>query len=112
MKIVTLKALPETGVSHNPAIKRKILIGNSEIPQLMMFAKAVLKPGQFIESHAHETMYEIFYICSGRAIFTIDGKEIEVKEGDCITVEPKEKHSVNNPFDSDAAWLYFGVATN
>ena len=112
MKIVNMTSLPETGVSHNPDIKRKTLIGKGEIPRLMMFSKAVLKPGQFVESHTHETMYEVFFICSGRAVFTIDGREIEAQEGDCITVAPKENHSLKNPFDADGTWLYFGIATD
>jgi quercetin dioxygenase-like cupin family protein len=112
MKKVNLEKLPEQGVSHDPAIKKKVLINNREIPNLTGFSGAVLKPGQRVEEHAHETMYEVFYICSGRALFTVNGREVEAVPGDCITVEPKEKHAVKNPFDSDASWLYFGVATD
>lgn len=112
MKIVNLKNLPAIGVSHNSEIKKKVLIGNKEIPNLMMFSRATFKPGQSVEPHSHETMFEVYYVCSGKAVFTVNGREIQARVGDCITIEPKENHSVNNPFDSDAAWFYFGIATD
>ena len=112
MKIVNLANVPETGVSHDPKIKKKTLIGNKEIPNLMMFSHATFKPGQSVELHSHETMFEVYYICSGNAVFTVNGREIRASAGDCITIEPKENHSVNNSFDLDAVWLYFGVATD
>lgn len=112
MKIVALKNLPETGVSHNPEIKKRTLIGSKEIPKLTMFASATFKPGQSVEIHSHATMFEVFYMCSGKAVFIINGAEIQAVAGDCITIEPGEKHSLNNPFESDASWLYFGVATD
>lgn len=111
MKMVHLADVPETGVSHDPTIKKKTLIGRNEIPNLMMFSRATFKPGQSVEPHSHETMFEVYYVCSGKAVFIINGEEIEVAPGDCITVEPRDEHSVHNPFDSDAAWLYFGVTT-
>ncbi|WP_339652913.1 hypothetical protein [uncultured Maribacter sp.] len=45
MKIVDWNRLPELGVSHNPEIKKRTLIGEDEIPQLMMYGTAVFKPG-------------------------------------------------------------------
>jgi len=112
MKIANIKNLPEVGVSHNPDIKKKVLIGNQEIPNLMMFGEAVFKPGQSVEKHSHDTMYEVFYISSGKAIFNVGGNELEVGVGDCITIEPKEEHFQNNPFNEDVRWLYFGIATD
>ncbi|MBU1202690.1 cupin domain-containing protein [Patescibacteria group bacterium] len=112
MKIVSIKNIPGDSVSHNPEIKKKILIAKGEIPQLMTFSKAILKPGQSSQSHAHDTMYEVFFIISGKAIFNINNNETEVSEGDCITIEPNEKHFQTNPFDLDVKFLYFGIATN
>ena len=112
MKITNKKNLPEVGVSHNPEIKKKVFIDDQEIPKLMMFGEATFKPGQFVEKHSHNTLFEVFYICSGKAIFNINGNDIEVREGDCIRIEPKEEHYQNNPFDLDVTWMYFGIATD
>lgn len=112
MKIVDWKILPELGVSHDSSIKKKTLIGTGEIPQLMMFSTAVFKPGQSVELHKHDTMYEVFYIQKGRAIFEINGIAHEVNSGKCITIEPGELHRQSNPFDEDVSWVYFGIATD
>ena len=56
MKIIDLETLPELGVSHDPTIKKKTLIGAGEIPKLMMFSTAIFKPGHSVETHKHDTM--------------------------------------------------------
>lgn len=112
MKIVDWKGLPELGVSHDTSIKKKTLIGSGEIPQLMMFSTAVFTPGQSVELHKHDTMFEVFYIQKGKAIFEINGIEYEVNSGKCITIEPGELHRQSNPFKEEVHWIYFGIATD
>ncbi|MFX0555961.1 cupin domain-containing protein [Maribacter sp. CXY002] len=112
MKIVDWHNLPEQGVSHDPEIKKKTLIGNGEIPQLMMFGTAVFKPGQRVNLHKHDTMYEVFYIQKGKVIFEVNGVEHELTSGHCITIAPGELHAQTNPFEEDVSWTYFGIATD
>lgn len=111
MRLVRLQDLSEIGVSHNPDIKKRVLLQNGVIPHLTTFAQAVFKPGQSVEMHKHDTMFEIFFIQSGKADFVVGGKKVTLMEGHCLTVEPKEMHSQSNPYDQDAVWLYFGIAT-
>ncbi|MBT3817446.1 MAG: cupin domain-containing protein [Candidatus Magasanikbacteria bacterium] len=110
MNLTQTKTLPEIGTSHNKNIKKKIIIEKGKIPNLTTFATATFKSGQSVETHTHETMYEVFYIESGKAEFVVDDKRFEVTAGDCITIEPGEKHSQSNPYDEDVVWIYFGVA--
>lgn len=112
MKIVYTNQLPEVGTSHNEDIKKKVFINKDEIPQLMMFGTATFKPGQAVETHKHDTMYEIFYIQNGKAAFTINDEKFIANEGDCITIEQGEFHSMNNPFKKEVTWVYFGIATD
>ncbi|TVZ16247.1 cupin domain-containing protein [Maribacter sp. MAR_2009_72] len=112
MKLVDWNTLPDLGVSHNPDIKKRTLIGKDEIPRLMMYGTATFKSGQRVELHKHDTMYEVFHIQSGKAIFTVSGKEYELGPGMCITIEPGEMHGQNNPFNEDVSWVYFGIATD
>ncbi|NJB69995.1 quercetin dioxygenase-like cupin family protein [Saonia flava] len=112
MKLTHTKLLPELGVSHNPDIKKKVFLGRGEIPQLMNFGTATFKPGQAVEEHKHDTMFEVFYIQSGKAEFIVNGEALVLRAGDCITLEPGELHSQNNPFKEDVVWLYFGIATD
>ncbi len=110
MKKINSKRLPEEGVSHNPDIMKKVFIKKGEIPQLMMYGSAVFKPGDSVDLHKHETMYEVFHITKGKANFLVEGKEILVSEGDCITIEPNELHGQSNPFSENVEWTYFGIA--
>jgi|TARA_R110000868_G_scaffold35889_14_gene128076 quercetin dioxygenase-like cupin family protein len=112
MKLTHSTTLPELGVSHNPEIKKKVFIGSGEIPQLMMFGSAVFTPGQLVELHKHDTMFEVFYIQKGQAEFVVNNKKILVQPGDCITIEPGEIHAQSNPFQENVEWLYFGIATD
>ncbi|NTW13806.1 MAG: cupin domain-containing protein [Candidatus Moranbacteria bacterium] len=111
MNVVKTKELPEMGVSHNPDIKKKVFIGKGEIPNLMMFGEATFKPGQSVDTHSHDTMFEVFHIQTGKVVFAVNDERVEVSAGDCITIEPGEKHRQSNESDQEVTWLYFGIAT-
>ena len=98
MKLTHTNSLPEISVSHNTDIKKKVFIEKGVVPQLMMFGSATFKPGQAVETHKHNTMYEVFYIQSGKAEFIVNDKKMILISGDCITIEQGELHSMNNPF--------------
>lgn len=112
MKLVHLDKIPEVGVSHNPNIKKKVILDKGYIPQLMTFGQTTIKPGQSVGQHKHDTMFEVFYIQSGKADFIVDGIKIVVKKGDVISLEPKELHSQSNPYKKPVTWFYFGIATD
>lgn len=112
MKLVHTNTLPEIGVSHNDDIKKKVFLEKGIIPQLMMFGSATFKPGQAVETHKHDTMYEVFYIQTGKADFVVNDKKTTLVTGDCITIEEGEPHSMNNPYLIDVTWIYFGIATD
>ena len=112
MKKTHINNITETKANHQGNILKKILIGKGEIPHVMMFNTATFKPHEKVELHKHDTMYEVFYVQSGKAEFTINNNSFIVEAGHCITVEPGEWHSQSNPFDKDVTWLYFGIATN
>jgi quercetin dioxygenase-like cupin family protein len=112
MKLVHLDELPEVGVSHNPEIKKRVILDKGFIPQLMNFGEATFRPGQAVETHKHDTMYEVFFIQSGKVVFVVNDKKFELKPNDCFTIEPGELHSQKNPFSEPVTWLYFGIATD
>lgn len=109
MHITHKSDIQEIGVSHDPSIKKKVFLSKNAVPHIMTFGEATFQPGQAVPLHSHETMTEVFYIQSGKAIFSIEGVDFEVVEGDCITIDAKEMHAQSNPFDRKVVWLYFGV---
>lgn len=112
MRLVKTSEVPATGVSHNPEIKKKVLVERGVIPQVMTFGEATFLPGQGVDEHVHDTAYEVFYIQSGKAEFVVNGEAVTVFPGDCIVIEQGEKHFQHNPFENSVTWLYFMVATD
>ncbi|MEO1673145.1 MAG: cupin domain-containing protein, partial [Cyanobacteria bacterium J06631_2] len=84
MKITNLNHLPQKQVSHNPEITKKVMLSNQEIPHLTNFSQATFAPGQIAAAHAHQDMYEVFFVSSGQGIMRIDGKDHELVPGVCI----------------------------
>jgi len=112
MKFLKLKDIPLVGVRHNSDVKKKVILEKGYIPQLMTFGQATFQSGQSVEEHKHDTMFEVFYIQSGKAEFIVDGKKVIAKKGDVVSLEPKELHSQSNPYSKPVTWLYFGIATD
>lgn len=112
MKLVHTNQIPEIGVSHNKDIKKRVFLKKGDIPKLATFGSAILKPGQSVPAHKHDTAFEVFYILNGKAEFIVNDKKVELVAGDCITIEPGEVHPQSNPYDEDVKWLYFVINTN
>lgn len=109
MKIISLSNLPEEGVSHNPEIKKKVILKVGEVPHLVSLSQACLKPGQVVGYHAHDDVYEIFLVERGKGIFCVGKNEYQIEKGVCITVEPGEVHDIKNISSSDLVLNYFTV---
>ena len=110
MKLVNRSQIPETGVSHDPEIRKKVFIAKGRIPKLTNFTQSILKPGQSCPSHAHPDMWEVYLVESGEGRMFLNGQEIMLRQGDCLIVDPGEEHSLQNfsPID-DLLLTYFGI---
>ena len=95
MKYIPGDKIPVT-LAHN-MIPRKALIkvGDSKT-NLQTINDAYLKAGQFFLPHIHNDSEEIYYFLEGRGIISIDKKEIDIKQGDCILIEAGESHGLKN----------------
>ena len=74
MKIADLNQVPEEAVSHNPAIKKRVLLRSRDLPHLTNFSQARFAPGQVAGSHSHSDMAEVFFVESGCGTITIDSQ--------------------------------------
>lgn len=109
MKHVSLDALSEQTVSHNPAIKKKILLHPGEVPHVTGFSQASFPPGEVAHLHLHDDMHEVFYVLRGNGRMRVDEKEFSISEGSCIQVGPGESHEIINSGNSELVICYFGV---
>lgn len=55
--------------------------------------------GASSDPHAHRFAEESFLIIRGEGAMEIDGKTFDLKPGDCIFVEPSERHTLFNTGD-------------
>ncbi len=102
--------IPETGVSHDPEIRKRLFIPKGVVPKLTNFSQSVLKPGQICTAHTHPDMWEIYLVESGQGVLVLDGKEIPLVPGDCLLVDPGEEHSMQNrSADENLHLTYFGI---
>ena len=112
MKITYRKDSPELSVSHNPLIKKHLLVDSAQIDHITNFSRAVFPPGEVAPGHSHPDMTEVFYIESGSAEMVVDGERISLPVGSCIVIEPGETHELRNIGNDEMAVVYLGVLTN
>lgn len=111
MKRTVLNDLPEESVSHNPAIKKKVMLRLGDLPHLTNFSQARFAPGQVAAAHAHSDMCEVFFVEEGKGIIRIDQNDYPLTTGVCIAVEPGETHEVRNTGSEELVLTYFGLRT-
>jgi quercetin dioxygenase-like cupin family protein len=109
MKITNLNQISSQIVSHNPEIKKKVMLASGDLPHLTNFSQATFTPGQIASNHCHRDMSEVFFVESGEGIISIDGKNFALDRGTCIAVEIGEYHEITNTGTVDLVLTYFGI---
>ncbi len=109
MKLVKLNELPDLGVSHNPRIRKRVMIGSGEIPGVANYARAVFPPGEKAGNHLHNDMTEVFTCESGRGEIRVDDVGYVFAPGVTVVVEAGEVHEIINTGAADLVVSYFGV---
>lgn len=109
MKIIELKNVPWGTVSHNSVIKKRILLGDGELPGITTLSQAVFQPGDRAPAHAHTDMAEVFMVTSGTGIIRLNGREYRLGPDVVAVAEPHDIHEIINPGSADLILTYFGV---
>ena len=109
MKIVQLSDIIEEGVSHDPEIKKKVMLRPGDLPQLTNFSQAYFLPGQRAVAHSHDEMFEVFLVESGSGIIRVEGNEYHLEKGTCVAVQPGEVHEIINSGSEVLTLTYFGI---
>lgn len=109
MNIVSLADVPAEGVSHNPDIKKRVMLRRGQLPHLTNFSQSSIAPRQTVGAHAHTGMFEVFFVASGEGRIKIDEEEYVLRAGTCVAVEPGEAHEISNTGATDLVLLYFGI---
>jgi mannose-6-phosphate isomerase len=76
--------------------------------------RIVVHPGQRLSLQRHRHRSEHWYVVQGRAIVTIDSRDVELQRGQSIDLPQGAWHRVANPGDGDLVFIevqtgsYFG----
>lgn len=97
------------GVSHDPQIRKQVLLRAGEVPNLTQFAQARLAPGERTQPHAHADMYEVFWVEAGSGTLLVDGAPHSLGPGACAVVEPGETHEWIGTGPEELVLTYFGL---
>lgn len=71
----------------NPLLSRQVVVGTN-----IMVARILLKQGSVVPMH-HHYHEQVAYVESGALQFTIDGKEVTIRAGECLCIPPNVPHS-------------------
>ena len=109
MKLVNLDDLEVEEVSHNPHIKKRVMLLTGDLGAVTIFAQAVFPPGETADEHSHRDMGEVFFIESGYGVIKVNGAKRDIGPGTCVAVTAGESHEIRNTGDVDLVVTYFGI---
>ena len=76
--------------------------------------RIVVNPGQRLSLQRHRRRAEHWYVIRGRAVVTLDDREIKCAAGEAVDIPRGAKHRILNPGDEPLAFIevqtgdYFG----
>ncbi len=110
MRHVPARAARRQPVSHDPALVKSVWLGPGEVAGLTQLARTRLPAGAVTRAHAHPDMTELFIVLEGRLRACIDGRVLMLAAGDCLVLEPGERHALENRGPADVDLIHFGLA--
>lgn len=71
---------------------KAVIVRGGVLPNVTQVAVATLQESDLMEPHRHETMYEIYYVLEGEAVYHVAGEDHAVAPGDFLIVPPGAEH--------------------
>lgn len=105
----TLGEIPETPVSHDPDLKKRVLLRYGEVLPITQLAEVTFKPGQAAREHVHPTMKELFLVQKGVGRIRIGQESQGLGVGDFLVVPEGTPHELSNTGEGDLVLLYLGI---
>ncbi|WP_461638870.1 cupin domain-containing protein [Labilibaculum euxinus] len=99
-----LKFIPTT---HLVGLK-KIIENQGRDSLVTQVAIGVLRVGESIALHKHDTMDEYYYFLSGDGVFYCSEKEYQCKRGDFVKIPKGTMHGMVSG-NNDLEFFYFGI---
>lgn len=109
MKLFSLSDTPYMPISHDPALKKQVLVPDNVLPGIWHISHINLPAGSKVAKHEHQDASEVFYCIKGTVNFRINEKDIDLGSGQCLVVEPGEPHSIEDtPAETELVYFMVG----
>lgn len=108
MRLYRPEDAEEKPVSHNPELKKRVLVPDGVGP-VRHISRISLAPGSTALAHSHEFGTEVFFCLAGEIAFSVGGQSVSLTPGSCLVVEPGEEHAIVD-VKSPSDMLYMMVA--
>ncbi len=82
-----------------------LLTQKEMVGQCGMFAKVVVPPGSSLGVHSHNGNTETYHILQGKALYTDNNENYEVKPGDTTFCADGDSHGIENIGDEDLIFI-------
>lgn len=106
MKHYRLEDLPFEPVSHDPALRKRVIVHENILPRIRGVSHIVLPPGSRASEHSHPDGYEIFYCVRGNVLFSVEGDGVPFSSSQCLIVEPGETHALEALAESELVYFF------
>jgi mannose-6-phosphate isomerase-like protein (cupin superfamily) len=109
MKVINIEDVPWSSISHNPAVKKRVLLDDKALSGITTLSQAVFHPGDVASAHAHEDMAEVFMVTSGSGTIRLNDREYALNPDVVVVAEAHDTHEILNTGNEDLILTYFGV---
>ena len=93
-------------------VSKRILIGPEDGSHRIVMRLFRVEPEGYTPYHTHDFEH-VVKVEKGRGVIVdADGQERLLEEGNCVYVEPNEKHQFRNPFDQPFEFLCIIINQN
>lgn len=99
-------------VSHDPNLRKRVLLRCGDVTGLLQLAHCRLPAGSGTTAHVHEDMTEIFVVVGGRGRAVVGTRNVRLEQYDCIVIEPGERHRIVADSGAALSLIYFGVPSS
>jgi len=106
MIVKAAEAITEPSIHNTP---KQVFLRKGTIPGVTQVATATFEAGVEIEPHVHPTMFEIYYILAGRAVYHVGDADHKAEPGDFVVVPPGTRH-YQTVTEGPHRIFYWGIA--
>jgi quercetin dioxygenase-like cupin family protein len=106
-----IPASPTTTEPTRHGNPKRVILRSGVLPEVTQVAEAFFNANDEVQPHQHPTMYEVYFVLEGRAVYEVGAEQYEVGPGDFIIVPPATQHR-QRVVEAPHRVFYWGIAVD